>query len=197
MKVAVDFILPESLPQAFKFAQEFRQMAKAEATETNHLGETVAVAPADRHSQDKLQAELSMCLAAMHAVELLQTQQAAVTQTKGRLARIQGGLLAWEAEPGGRLQAQLCTCLALTFVLKCFKLQPIMKRTKHRHWAQTRASYDAWPEAHVWGQQRLHDTFVPFPKCISCTNSCFVCRIQKAAEHKKACCTCSLRCSNV
>ena len=67
VKVAVDFVLPESLPQAFKFAQE-----------TNHLGETIAVAPADRHSQDKLQAELSMCLAAVHAVELLQTQKVGV-----------------------------------------------------------------------------------------------------------------------
>ena len=84
----MDFVLPESLPQAFKFAQEFRQMAKAEATETNHLGETVAIAPADRHSQDKLQAELSMCLAAVHAVELLQAPGTAASQDKGRLARI-------------------------------------------------------------------------------------------------------------
>ena len=83
--MAVDFILPESLPQAFKFAQEFRQMAKSEATEVNQVGETVSVAPGDRHSQDKLQAELSMCLAAVHAVELLHSQAAPAVKAKGML----------------------------------------------------------------------------------------------------------------
>ncbi|KAL0035457.1 hypothetical protein WJX77_006914 [Trebouxia sp. C0004] len=58
-------------------------MAKAEATETIDQGVSVAVAPADRHSQDKLQAELSMCLAAVHAEELLQAQEAAATKTEG------------------------------------------------------------------------------------------------------------------
>ena len=66
-------------------------MAEAEATDTNHLGQTIALAPADWHSHDKLQAALSMCLAAVHAVELMQIQKAAVTQTKGMLARIQIG----------------------------------------------------------------------------------------------------------
>ena len=70
----MDFVLPESLPQAFKFAQEFREMAKLEATEVDEQGEAVRVAPGDRHSQDKLQAELSMCLAAVHAVALLRSQ---------------------------------------------------------------------------------------------------------------------------
>ncbi len=82
VKVAVDFILPESLPQAFKFAQEFREMATAEATEVNEQGDTVKVAPNDRHSQDKLQAELSMCLAAVHAVEILQVPAAALHATE-------------------------------------------------------------------------------------------------------------------
>lgn len=60
-------------------------MAKAEATEVNQAGETVSVAPGDRHSQDKLQAELSMCLAAVHAVELLHSQEAPVVKAKGTL----------------------------------------------------------------------------------------------------------------
>lgn len=75
VKVAVDFVLPESLSQAFKFAEEFRSMAQQEATEKDAEGNTVPVAPSDRQHTDKLQAELSMCLAAKHAVEMLQQEQ--------------------------------------------------------------------------------------------------------------------------
>ena len=69
VKVAVDFVLPESLDQAFKFAEEFRFMAKDEAWEPVSGGELEFVQPSDRLHTDKLQAELSMCLAAKHAVE--------------------------------------------------------------------------------------------------------------------------------
>jgi hypothetical protein len=71
VKVAVDFVLPESLDQAFKFAQEFCTMGKKEAWEDTPEGERVYVQPADRQHTDKLQAELSMCLAAKHAVQVL------------------------------------------------------------------------------------------------------------------------------
>ena len=72
VKVAVDFVLPESLTQAFKFAEEFRIMAKEEAFEKDADGNSVPVHPKDRQHTDKLQAELSMCLAAKSAVKLLQ-----------------------------------------------------------------------------------------------------------------------------
>ena len=72
VKVAVDFVLPESLDQAFKFAQDFGNMGKDEAWEIDTAtGERVYVDPVNRQHADKLQAELSMCLAAKHAVELL------------------------------------------------------------------------------------------------------------------------------
>lgn len=72
VKVAVDFVLPESLDQAFKFAKDFGSMAKSEAWETDpSSGERVYIDPVDRQHADKLQAELSMCLAVKHAVELL------------------------------------------------------------------------------------------------------------------------------
>lgn len=71
VKVAVDFVLPESLDQAFKFAQEFCIMGKKEAWEDTPEGERVYIQPADRQHTDKLQAELSMCLAAKHAVQVL------------------------------------------------------------------------------------------------------------------------------
>lgn len=72
VKVAVDFVLPESLDQAFKFAQDFGNMGKTEAWEREpSSGERVYVDPVNRHHADKLQAELSMCLAAKHAVDLL------------------------------------------------------------------------------------------------------------------------------
>ena len=71
VKVAVDFVLPESLDQAFKFAEEFCVMGKEEAWEETAEGEHVYVQPSDRQHTDKLQAELSMCLAAKHAVEFL------------------------------------------------------------------------------------------------------------------------------
>lgn len=67
----MDFVLPESLDQAFKFAEEFCAMGKEEAWETAEDGERVYVQPADRQHTDKLQAELSMCLAAKHAVQVL------------------------------------------------------------------------------------------------------------------------------
>lgn len=76
VKVAVDFVLPESLGQAFKFAEEFRVMAKEEAWEKDADGNQVYVAPAQRTHTDKLQAELSMCLAVKHAVEALQLSSA-------------------------------------------------------------------------------------------------------------------------
>ena len=47
-------------------------MAKEEAFEKDIDGNRIPVAPKDRQHTDKLQAELSMCLAAKHAVELLQ-----------------------------------------------------------------------------------------------------------------------------
>ncbi|KAL3160540.1 hypothetical protein ABBQ32_010839 [Trebouxia sp. C0010 RCD-2024] len=72
VKVAVDFVLPESLDQAFKFAKDFGNMGKSEAWETDpSCGERVYIDPVDRQHADKLQAELSMCLAVKHAVELL------------------------------------------------------------------------------------------------------------------------------
>ncbi|KAA6427483.1 MAG: hypothetical protein FRX49_02146 [Trebouxia sp. A1-2] len=71
VKVAVDFVLPESLDQAFKFAEEFCTMGKQEAWEATPEGECVYIQPADRQHTDKLQAELSMCLAAKHAVQVL------------------------------------------------------------------------------------------------------------------------------
>ena len=72
VKVAVDFVLPESLDQAFKFAKDFANMAKSEAWETDQSsGERVYVGPVNRQHADKLQAELSMCLAVKHAMELL------------------------------------------------------------------------------------------------------------------------------
>ncbi len=71
VKVAVDFVLPESLDQAFKFAEEFCTMGKEEAWEDTPEGERVYIQPADRQHTDKLQAELSMCLAAKHAVQVL------------------------------------------------------------------------------------------------------------------------------
>jgi hypothetical protein len=71
VKVAVDFVLPESLDQAFKFAEEFCTMGKVEAWENTSEGERVYIQPADRQHTDKLQAELSMCLAAKHAVQVL------------------------------------------------------------------------------------------------------------------------------
>ena len=72
VKVAVDFVLPESLDQAFKFAQDFGDMGKEEAWEVDpSSGEQVYVDPVNRQHADKLQAELSMCLAAKHAVEVL------------------------------------------------------------------------------------------------------------------------------
>lgn len=76
VKVAVDFVLPESLNQAFRFAEEFCTMAKQEGFEKDADGNSVPVAPKDRQHTDKLQAELSMCLAAKHAVDMLQQQQA-------------------------------------------------------------------------------------------------------------------------
>lgn len=72
VKVAVDFVLPESLTQAFKFAEEFRVMAREEAFDKDADGNSIPVHPKDRQHTDKLQAELSMCLAAKSAVELLQ-----------------------------------------------------------------------------------------------------------------------------
>lgn len=76
VKVAVDFVLPESLDQAFKFAEEFRTMGKDEAWEPTSEGDWSYVQPSDRTHTDKLQAELSMCLAAKHAVETLSSQPA-------------------------------------------------------------------------------------------------------------------------
>ncbi|KAL3151375.1 hypothetical protein ABBQ38_013204 [Trebouxia sp. C0009 RCD-2024] len=83
VKVAVDFVLPESLDQAFKFAKDFGSMAKSEAWETDpSSGERVYIDPVDRQHADKLQAELSMCLAVKHAVELLNGKaQGAVRNT--------------------------------------------------------------------------------------------------------------------
>ena len=72
VKVAVDFVLPESLDQAFKFAQDFGKMGKTEAWETQpSSGRRVYVDPVNRQHADKLQAELSMCLAAKYAVDVL------------------------------------------------------------------------------------------------------------------------------
>ena len=72
VKVAMDFVLPESLDQAFKFAKDFANMGKSEAWENDpSSGERVYVDPVNRQHADKLQAELSMCLAVKHAVELL------------------------------------------------------------------------------------------------------------------------------
>ncbi|KAL0045073.1 hypothetical protein WJX82_007369 [Trebouxia sp. C0006] len=71
VKVAVDFVLPESLDQAFRFAQEFCTMGREEAWEDTSGVERVYIQPADRQHTDKLQAELSMCLAAKHAVQVL------------------------------------------------------------------------------------------------------------------------------
>lgn len=72
VKVAVDFVLPESLDQAFKFAQDYGNMGKTEAWETEpSSGERVYVDPVNRQHADKLQAELSMCLAAKHAMDVL------------------------------------------------------------------------------------------------------------------------------
>lgn len=72
VKVAVDFVLPESLDQAFKFAKVFGNMGKSEAWETDpSSGEQVYIDPVNRQHADKLQAELSMCLAVKHAVALL------------------------------------------------------------------------------------------------------------------------------
>lgn len=68
----MDFVLPESLYQAFKFARDFGNMGKNEAWETvPNSEERVYVDPVNRQHADKLQAELSMCLAAKHAVDLL------------------------------------------------------------------------------------------------------------------------------
>lgn len=72
VKVAVDFILPESLDQAYKFAEEFRLMGRDEAWDPIPGGaDCLYVQPANRMHTDKLQAQLSMCLAAKHAVEVL------------------------------------------------------------------------------------------------------------------------------
>ena len=79
VKVAVDFVLPESLDQAFKFAEEFRNMGKDEAWEPTSDGDWMYVQPSDRTHTDKLQAELSMCLAAKHAVETLSSKCQAAT----------------------------------------------------------------------------------------------------------------------
>ena len=68
VKVAIDFLVPESVPQAVSFADDFRRLGKGEA----HGADGSYVVPWDRQHADKLQYELCMYLAAQQAVATLQ-----------------------------------------------------------------------------------------------------------------------------
>ena len=107
VKVAVDFVLPESLDQAFKFAQDFGNMGKTEAWESEpSSGERVYVDPVNRQHADKLQAELSMCLAAKHAVDIL----------SGKVIGMFAPLLSESTNPAVLLLLLLVTCMLLVYL---------------------------------------------------------------------------------
>jgi hypothetical protein len=82
VKVAIDFLVPESVPQAIGFADDFRQLGKPECN-----GGDSYVYPWDRAHGDKLQYELSMYLAAQRAVELLQPGPVAPAAAKAKPTR--------------------------------------------------------------------------------------------------------------
>lgn len=73
VKVAVDFLAPESVGQAVQFAQEFRNLGKQEQFADSPPAQAKPYVEAwDRQHADKLQYELCVYLAAAHAVKILE-----------------------------------------------------------------------------------------------------------------------------